>query len=37
MLRAGKRWWTAFVVTDPNREDSRLARAQVLNTIRVGH
>lgn len=36
MLRAGKRWWTAFVVTDPKREDSRLARAQVLNTIRVG-
>jgi|GEM_PF-3865566 len=35
MLRAGKRWWTAFVVTDPKREDSRLARAQVLNTIRV--
>ena len=35
MLRAGKRWWTAFVVTDPKREDSRLARAQVLNTVRV--
>jgi hypothetical protein len=36
MLRAGKRWWTAFVMTDLGREDSRLARAQVLNTIRVG-
>ncbi len=36
MLRAGKRWWTAFVLTDQGREDSRLARAQVLNTIRVG-
>lgn len=36
MLRAGKRWWTVFVMTDPGREDSRLARAQVLNTIRVG-
>ncbi len=36
MLRQGKRWWTAFVVTDPKREDSRLVRAQVLNTVRVG-
>jgi hypothetical protein len=36
MLREGKRWWTAFVLTDTGREDSRLARAQVLNTIRVG-
>lgn len=35
MLREGKRWWTAFVVTDPGRAESRLARAQVLNTIRV--
>lgn len=35
MLRAGKRWWTAFVLSDPSREDSRLARAQALNTIRV--
>lgn len=35
MLREGKRWWTAFVLTDPGREDSRLARAQVLNTVRV--
>lgn len=35
LLRAGKRWWTAFVMTDPKREDSRQARAQVLNTIRV--
>jgi hypothetical protein len=35
MLREGKRWWTTFVLTDPGREDSRLARAQVLNTVRV--
>jgi hypothetical protein len=35
MLREGKRWWTVFVMTDPQREDSRLARAQVLNTVRV--
>ena len=35
MLREGKRWWTVFVLTDPKREDSRLARAQVLNTVRV--
>lgn len=37
MLREGKRWWTAFVLTDPGREDSRLARVQVLNAVRVGH
>jgi hypothetical protein len=36
MLREGKRWWTAFVMTDPSREESRLARAQVLNGIRIG-
>ncbi|HEV7473247.1 MAG TPA: hypothetical protein VGN90_04305 [Pyrinomonadaceae bacterium] len=36
MLRAGRRWWTAFVLSDPGREESRLARAQVLNTVRVG-
>jgi hypothetical protein len=35
MLREGKRWWTVFVMTDPGREESRLARAQVLNAIRV--
>ncbi|HEV7683770.1 MAG TPA: hypothetical protein VGO68_16700 [Pyrinomonadaceae bacterium] len=36
LLRAGKRWWTVFVMADLKREDSRQARAQVLNTIRVG-
>lgn len=36
ILTEGRRWWTTFVLSDAGRLESRSARSQVVNSIRIG-